>query len=388
MPSGFSKRCCLMRADFFYEICISSGCIIADWFWSCHAMPYASGCVDRGRGRLLISCRDHPGNLVDLIRRRGYFTSILSLQDALVSCPQNGDGCPTLAHEHWLGSSQEQDALECLDFIKEVKVDWLIVDHYALDKRWEKLLKPVCENLMVIDDLADRDHECDLLLDQTFRRRSVDYDLRVPRDCQLLCGANYALLRPEFLSFRPHSLSRRSRPQISRILITMGGVDKDNVTGRILSALCYCAVPVGCKVIVVMGAAAPWLDDVRQLVSRMPYQAEVFIDVSNMAELMAGSDLSIGAAGATAWERCCLGLPSVMAVLADNQKFAAKLLEESGAALLLTIDDFLVLRLNLLLAMLTYNKRSLRLLCENASKVTDGKGCMRVVDRLINEVAR
>lgn len=304
-------------------------------------------------------CRDHQGNLIDLVREKGYFTSVLTCQSDFAARSQQHLGYfdkPVLDHAGWLGCSQKGDAIDCLDYLEKVQPDWLVVDHYALDKRWEAMLRPFCGKIMVIDDLADRMHECDLLLDQTFRRRPIDYILRVPRDCQLLCGSNYALLRPEFLSWRSYSLGRRSAPQLRRVLITLGGVDKDNVTGRILSALNVGVLPGDSRITVIMGGKAPWLDDVRQRASDMVCRTEVLVGVSNMAELMANSDLAIGAAGATSWERCCLGLPSLMVVLADNQLFAAELLKEAGAALTLPVDETLPTNLNRVLVELSQKK--------------------------------
>src|SRR5690606_2585434 len=140
-------------------------------------------------------------------------------------------------HSHWLGATQTQDAAGCVPILAKLNPDWLIVDHYALDARWERALKPHYRKLMVIDDLADRPHQCDLLLDQTFGRDAEDYQTWVPANCRLLCGSHYALLRPEFAALRPYSLARRATPQLRQLLITMGGVDKDNATGQVLEAL-------------------------------------------------------------------------------------------------------------------------------------------------------
>src|SRR5690606_15243077 len=123
----------------------------------------------------------------------------------------------------------------------------------------------------------------------------------------VLCGSQYALLRPDFAALRAYSLRRRERPQLRHLLLTMGGVDKDNATGRVLQALTASELPASCRITVVMGATAPWLAEVRQLAEQLPWSTSVRVGVSDMAQLMADSDLAIGAAGATSWERCCLG---------------------------------------------------------------------------------
>ncbi|MFH0934731.1 MAG: UDP-2,4-diacetamido-2,4,6-trideoxy-beta-L-altropyranose hydrolase, partial [Pseudomonadota bacterium] len=259
-------------------------------------------------------CRAHPGNLIDLIRQRGFVVH---------SLPSDPDWQPRStepAHAAWLGADWQADAEQTKVSAGGTAIDWLIVDHYALDGRWESALRGHSGKIMVIDDLADRVHDCDLLLDQNLGRNAEDYAALVPGGCTLLVGAKYALLRPEFSAQREYSLARRSAPQLKHLLITMGGVDKDDVTGKVLDALRVCTLPADCRISVVMGPHAPWLAQVRERAANMPWPTMVLVNISDMARLMADSDLAIGAAGCTSWERCCLGLPSLMMVLADNQR--------------------------------------------------------------------
>jgi UDP-2,4-diacetamido-2,4,6-trideoxy-beta-L-altropyranose hydrolase len=238
---------------------------------------------------------------------------------------------------------------------------------------------------MVIDDLADRPHLCDLLLDQTFGRDPEDYRAWVPTDCKLLCGSQYALLRPEFAALRPSSLQRRAQPRLRQLLVTMGGVDKDNATGQVLDALHSCALPADCEITVVMGPQAPWLETVRQQAQDMPWPTKVLAGVSEMARLMADSDLAIGAAGATSWERCCLGLPTAMVVLANNQRHAARLLEQAQAVRMLDLEIDFQHDLTELISQINNNDNYLRQLCECSSGVSDGKGCERAAYWLISK---
>jgi UDP-2,4-diacetamido-2,4,6-trideoxy-beta-L-altropyranose hydrolase/UDP-4-amino-4,6-dideoxy-N-acetyl-beta-L-altrosamine N-acetyltransferase len=261
-------------------------------------------------------CRKHEGSLIDKIRSSGFTAHELEVYKEIEA--DNG-----LAHSHWLGATQQQDAGDCIDILKAEKLDWLIVDHYALDEQWQKKLRPFCEKLMVIDDLADRKHHCDILLDQTFGRQQEDYLALTPKDCKLLLGSQYALLRPEFSKWRGASLERRSKPEFKQLLINMGGVDVDNVTEKVLDELKVCNLPNDLKITVVMGGLAPHLESVKSKVITLPYKTEVKVDVGNMAEIMANSDIAIGAAGSTTWERCCLGLPTIQIVTAKNQQFSA-----------------------------------------------------------------
>jgi UDP-2,4-diacetamido-2,4,6-trideoxy-beta-L-altropyranose hydrolase len=310
-------------------------------------------------------CRAHAGHLVDFIREQDFVVHVLPLvasQNALA------DGT---AHAPWLGASQAQDAQACKPVLQALQPDWLVVDHYALDARWEQALAHAYGQLMVIDDLADRPHASSVLLDQTLGRDPADYQAHVPSDCTLLCGAQFALLRPEFAALRSASLRRRSPPALRQLLITMGGVDKDNATGRVLDALAKCALPADCRVVVVMGPHAPHAARVQAQASTLPWPTQVLSGVSHMAQLMADSDLAIGAAGATAWERCCLGLPSLMLVLADNQRGLAQALAETGAAQVIAPADLPSLDWSALLDM-----------APKAAALVDGAGVGRVLRTL------
>lgn len=326
-------------------------------------------------------CREHPGNLIAHIRSKGFKVHTLPLND-LQNANLLTDTEQHVAHAAWLGASQEQDSAECAMLLEAMELDWLIVDHYALDARWEIALKPHCRKLMVIDDLADRSHQCDLLLDQTFGRDAEDYVRWVPATCTLLCGSQYSLLRPEFAALRDFSLNRRQAPQLQHLLITMGGVDKDNATGQILQALKHTELPVDCQISVVMGSTAPWLTEVRELAETMPWSTTVKVGISDMAQLMAESDLAIGAAGATSWERCCLGLPTLLLVLADNQKKTAESLEQAGAVFVLQSAEQITERLPYLLNTLISSQMQRVSMSRAASHIADGYGVAKVIQHL------
>ena len=282
--------------------------------------------------------RAHPGHLLEVIRQRGFeFTALpaeLSAPPA-ANIQTASDSAKEPDHASWLGCDWQTDAEQTRAIVEKLQPDWLVVDHYALDQRWESALRPYAKEIMVIDDLADRPHQCDLLLDQNLGRQPQDYAHLVPPQCQVFAGPQYALLRPEFAALRAYSLQRRQQPVLKQVLITMGGVDQPNATGQVLQALKGCSLPQDCCISVVMGLQAPWLPQVRALAQDMPWPTEVLVNISDMAQRMADSDLAIGAAGSTSWERCCLGLPTLMVVLADNQRLGAQALQEAQAALLI-----------------------------------------------------
>lgn len=323
-------------------------------------------------------CRQHEGHLIEYIRNKGYIVHALTVEDAEEKKPTSALA-NDLAHSHWLGASQTQDAAACAPILAAQPPDWLVVDHYALDTHWESSLAPHYRKLMVIDDLADRHHACDLLLDQTFGRSEDGYHPLVPGQCQLLCGSTYALLRPEFAALRPYSLQRRAQPVLRQLLINMGGVDKDNITGRVLKALYQSQLPTDCRITIVMGAAAPWLSSVRKQAQNLPWPTTVLVGVNNMAQIMADSDLAIGAAGATSWERCCLGLPTIMLVLAENQKKIAKGLAEFGAVHLAEVESLMT---QSLIPTNYVKSEVLQMMITAAAAVTDGAGAARVIIEL------
>ena len=273
--------------------------------------------------------RRQLGDLTLLIEEKGYKVCVL---------PEHASGSGItsqkllLSQASWLGCSWELDAAQTLSALEEVKPDWLIVDHYGLDQAWEEIVGPSVSKLMVIDDLADRFHTCDVLLDQSLGRKIEDYDALVPEYCKCLIGPEYAVLRSEFKLLRKDSLVRRKNFGLKNLFVSMGGVDKDNTTISVLNLLDSCVLPKDCIISVVMGADAPWLEQVNRRAESMTYRTEVSINVTDMAKRMSEADLSIGAAGGTSWERCALGLPSFLMLLADNQVGNITSLVECGAA--------------------------------------------------------
>jgi len=325
--------------------------------------------------------RVHPGHLLEFIRQRGHEVSSLPATFPQPSPHDTSDSTQEPAHAAWLGCDWQTDAQQTRAILSTLQPDWLVVDHYALDQRWEAALQPHYQKLMVIDDLSDRAHCCDLLLDHNLGRKPQDYANLVPTTCQVLTGPRYALLRPEFAALRDYSLKRRANPQIKQLLITMGGVDLSNATGQVLQALKTCPLPQDCRITVIMGLQSPWLRQVREQAQHMPWQTEVLANITDMAQRMADSDLSIGAAGGTSWERCCLGLPTLMVVLADNQWPGARALQEVRAASLIGGVSEIATQLPLAVQALRQDLQLMHM-STAASAVADGHGVYRVLQAL------
>jgi UDP-2,4-diacetamido-2,4,6-trideoxy-beta-L-altropyranose hydrolase len=326
-------------------------------------------------------CRELPGNLIAQITQRSFTVSVLPVPAE--SSSTNEPAAETKSnYADWLVVDWATDAQQTKNNMGTTAIDWLIVDHYAIDKRWEEALRPVCQKLMVIDDLADRQHDCDLLLDQNLGRHVAHYNQLVPDACTVLAGSDYVLLRPEFAAQRYDSLHRRATPKLKHLLITMGGVDQMDATGKVLEALQSCQLPADMRITVVMGAYAPWLERVQLLAKEMMQPTEVKVNVKNMAQLMTNSDFAICAAGTTTWEVSCLGLPALLVVVAENQADSAAYIAEKDAAFII---DILEIKTKLFGIFIQLNKNNeiLRRLTDLAKSITDGTGCNRVIKRII-----
>lgn len=321
--------------------------------------------------------RAHLGNIADAISKRGYELSLLPVAaDTYKMRPDD------VAHVSWLGVSWQQDAEESMLAIGDSVPDWLIVDHYAIDERWHNKLREKVGKIMVIDDLADRCLDCDILLDQTYGRQVEDYLKVVPPVCQMLLGTRYALLRPEFSQLRPMAVTKRKLFNgIKRILIAMGGMDPENVTATVLEGLTRVDWKEKPVIDVVLGGNAPYLEYVVKMVKKSNLEIFVSTDVSDMADRMLAADMAIGAGGATSWERCCMGLPSLAVVISENQVEIVKQLQNQGSIISLGLGEELTSEkvkesINMTLLFTDTWVRMSR----KGIDVVDGKGVSRVVD--------
>ena len=292
----------------------------------------------RRRGaEVLFLCRRQPGDLISLLEQE--FRVLVLPEQALALC----EGLVGRElYGAWLGCSQSQDADHCLRALASAGVrsaDWLVVDHYGLDASWEaQLVRALAGDkgtpkLLAIDDLADRPHQADLLLDQNFFGACTDqrYQGLVPSQCRQLLGPHYALLGPEYAHLHPLV---PARTELRRVLVFFGGVDPDNLTGRTLEALMDPAL-AHLAVDVVLGRQSPHRQAVADLVALRPFTT-LHEPLPSLAGLIARADLSIGAGGATTWERACLKLPSLVVAIAENQLPFAEALHQVGHLQLLS----------------------------------------------------
>lgn len=316
--------------------------------------------------------RMHEGNLNGLIRSKGF-----QIFELPVGQQTNiGDGARGV-YAQWLGASQQEDARETIEAMGDFRPDWLIIDHYAIDKQWEQLVRPHVSRIMVIDDLADRKHDCDILLDQNYVIGKEDrYKGLVPPSCTTLLGPHYALLRKEFAE--AGALMRMRDGIVKRVFVFFGGVDPDNMTCKSLDALLDPELS-HLKVDVVLGSANPHRDKVRQLVERRPHTT-FHVQVDTVAKLMASADLALCAGGSSTWERLSLGLPSLVVTIADNQAPFTRDLNNDGLLRWLGSSqnvDVVMIKSALKVALMDSERN--RQESEAGMLMVDGNGAVRVV---------
>lgn len=264
-------------------------------------------------------------------------------------------------------------------------VSLLVVDHYQLDIEFEQTCRSWARTILVIDDLANRQHDADILIDQTHGRDMEDYVGLVPRHCKIFTGARYALLRPEFNEVRTKSLTRRddTKPRINRVLVNFGGFDPDNVTSMVLAGVRDSHLDA--IVDVVLTSKAPNLNHVRREVERLS-RGYLHVDIPDMARLMAQADLAIGAGGMTSWERCCLGLPALVVTIADNQeKINEELSTEGATEYLGWYTDLEISKVSNAILQISSETEKLRSMSHISRSICDGKGVTRLVRSLYAE---
>ncbi|MDO8331647.1 MAG: UDP-2,4-diacetamido-2,4,6-trideoxy-beta-L-altropyranose hydrolase [Fluviicoccus sp.] len=288
-----------------------------------------------------------------------------------------------IPHAHWLESSWQQDAEDTLAVVRALRtVDLLVLDHYALDAAWERRLRAAVTRLLVIDDLADRDHSADFLLDQNYYRSPEDrYHGLVPADCQCLLGPAYALLRPDFMAVRHQQLRhRRPTEPVKRVSVCFGGSDPTGELPKVLQALMVLPEQLSLSVEVIVGSSSPSLPEVRRQKVDWP-GLEVVVDAPDMAVRLARADLGIGAAGTMSWERACLGLPSLVAAVAGNQVESAEYLDEMnihkylGTFEQVDVDGYIKG-----VSCMLMNAGFRSTLSEQSARLVDGEGARRVVE--------
>ena len=268
---------------------------------------------------IIFICRAHEGHLADLIKRKAFIVYLLQ--------PPNERFVPHSYPDHaaWLGASQDEDAEQTYHVVKShinEKIDWLVVDHYGIESGWHKKLRSLTQKIMVIDDLADRNLDCDLLLDQNFfcaaktRYRSFVNTEKV----LFFLGPEYALLRDEFKNIS--RLSYDKRLEKKRVVVFFGGMDPDNETLKALKGILPLTQSNNYHFDVILGEKNSHIKDIIHFCDSYS-SAQVLVQIDNMANILDQAFLFVGSAGSITLERCFLGTPALISAVAKNQEQSA-----------------------------------------------------------------
>ncbi len=277
-----------------------------------------------------------PGNLIDMVEKQGF--EVLKLSPANQKYSLNGYGL-------WLTVPMDVDAQQTIEvlqhYLQEHDCDVanrLIVDSYALDEQWERMLRPYCKEIMVIDDLSNRRHECDILLDQNFYlNKDVRYVGLVPEHCKMLLGPEHALLREEFYEAKKHL--RKRDGNIKNILVFYGGSDLTNETEKAIKALVQLHDEgYNFTADVITGVSNSRREKIKNLCSKYQF-LRYYCQISNMAEFMNKADLMLGAGGSTTWERLYMELPALVTAVAENQIQGCRDCSQAGIIEYLGINE-------------------------------------------------
>ena len=334
-------------------------------------LTLASCLRDRGFS-ISFACSALPDSMATIVLNEGFKLISLSVEFEL-SDQVNVER--TLGHRE-----QEADAIALLESGEVSGTSWIIVDHYGLDEHWERLVRPHCEHMLAIDDLANRHHVSDILLDQNLgSQKRFQYRTLTLSSTRLLLGPEFALLRPEFLSGRSRVTIRQGG--VRRVLVSFGGVDPTNEASKTVQALKR-TPGISNGIDVVAGAGNPNAENLRRLCME-DRRIRFYREVSNMAELMAQADLAIGGCGATSWERCAMYLPAVAVVVSENQReIAAGLLEANAAEIVGWHTNVSDKDIELVVVNLCESPSHLTDLSRAAGCLVDGKGVQRVMNEM------
>ncbi|BBI31781.1 UDP-2,4-diacetamido-2,4,6-trideoxy-beta-L-altropyranose hydrolase [Cohnella abietis] len=310
-------------------------------------------------------CQELQGNLISYIRSRGYSVGVLP--------PTQG--------------SWQTDAEFTMAYVSNhssLTVDWLIVDHYGLDARFEAMLNRHVKRVMVIDDLADRPHQCDLLLDQNpYENGEKRYLGLVKSSTTLLLGPEYALLKPEFTGAKTH-VSRRSG-EVRNVLVSFGGADHTGETVKTLQSLEQLQQIVEDKLCikVLIGKINAQAERIHTMCARLN-NTECYGHVEDVASFMKEADLAIGSGGTTTWERCCLGLPAIVIITADNQMELSEYAARLGVITLLgRAEQVQIGHIRDKVLEFMRNTQQMTMMSEKGFQLVDGLGADRTVEELL-----
>jgi UDP-2,4-diacetamido-2,4,6-trideoxy-beta-L-altropyranose hydrolase len=279
----------------------------------------------------------------------------------------------------------QDDAQQTTALAQQRGARWIIADGYHFGAAYQQQIKAAGLKLLLVDDYGHADHySADIVLNQNMTADEAMYVRREPYT-RLLLGTRYVLLRREFWPWR--GWQREVVPVARKVLVTLGGSDPDNVTLLVMQALHQIAVE-DVEVVVLAGGSNPHYDTLHDAAQAAPYVVHLRQNVRDMPELMAWADLCIGAAGSTSWERCLLGLPSLLVVLADNQQLIAEHLHAQGIATNLgRTGSVSAAELARAIAQLAHDADARAEMMRRGQALVDGRGAERIAERIVEAMS-
>lgn len=303
---------------------------------------------------------------------------IINLPSQNNSSNQNPDD-----YASWLGASERDDISQFLNLINGDGNCNIIVDHYGVKEEWLGIAKKACSKLIVLDDLAERKLDVDIVVNQNLGWTARDYAHLVGQETKLLLGPQYALLAEDYTTAR-QKLDRSFKSEVPlRVLVSLGGADIENVTGQVALVLEEMQKRHDFEVTIVVGPMNPNSNELHEICERSKGKIEILQGANNLVDAYISHDIAIGAVGGSSWERCCLGLPTILVPIAENQKPAAKKLQTVGAGLLLDCrhDNFehdLVQALRQL-----SDEKTRSAMSKQAMQICDGLGSKSVTNEIM-----
>jgi len=333
-------------------------------------------------GRCGFACRDFSNNFIHRIISQGFEVFPISKNKVDAEQIVEKKSINLKSDDNWLDIHWTLDAELTTEIVKKFCTDLLVVDHYSLDYGWENLVRPYCKDILVIDDLCDRVHNCDFLIDSTFQRNKIIYKDKVPKGCNLLIGSSFTILNTHYLQIRPKAIERRNHfNELTNVLISYGGGENSQWIENAILAIKKSVLAKKINLHIILGNCnTKNLNNIFKLCEGLSVTFEKYC--TNMPERIFWADLAIGAGGTTSWERCCLGLPSIITPIDQNQFENTMTLMNCGAAIRIEIGPDMVDQISQSLEMLLIDHEAYHSMSYNASLVCDGQGTSRILEAL------
>lgn len=317
-------------------------------------------------------CRSMPGDFCDWLENQNFKVLRLPYFDTLISSDERANS----NFDEVRFASEEQDAIDTLRVLEGQELfDWFVVDHYCLGGIWEAEIRIMAKKILAIDDLYNRNHDCDLLLNQNYLGNPLDpYKGQIPDHCCALLGPEFSLLQREYAELH-QEISARSNP-VRNILVSFGGHGYVELIEMVINTFLRINKH-DIDLDIVLSESNSEYSRLSKYISNKS-NIHLYGMQTTLAHMMAKADLAIGAGGSTTWERLCMGLPSLVITLAKNQVAIAKELSEQGLVNVLgnigNVDEKIIFKaLTTLL-----NNPQLGTISRNCLNLVDGRGALRI----------